>query len=984
MFDFFSRLFSADGFPPRWHCGDWSSFHGWLYIVSDLGVWSAYTAIPAVLMYFVWKKATIPFKGIFLLFGAFILACGLTHLIDAVMFWWPAYRLLGMIEFLTAAVSWATVIALVPIVPRALSMRTPEELEREVEARRKAEIELQRVNHDLERRIQERTAELVNANASLHREREWFKTTLASICDAVIATNVEGQVTFLNSVARALTGWSEEEAKSKPLQDVFRIVNENTHQPAEDPAARALREGAIVGLANHTVLISKSGEERPVDDSAAPIRDHNGDVVGVVLVFRDVTERRRGEFALRESEERSRSLLEFHQAVVANMGEGLYAVDKQGLVTFMNPAAEALFGWTCQELVGRKMHEMTHHHHPDGSFFPAEDCSGFQVLHNGIVVKDYEDHFIKKDGTFFNVSYSSAPLASNGTIDGLVVVFRDATEQKRAEGANRLLADVSAALVGSLHYPSVLREVADLTVPFLGDLCFFDMVTTEGEIERVAWKHVDKEKSALSDDVRRFVPSKNTSRHPILVALRTGKPVMVSEVTDAWLQTIASTPEHLSFLRKLEMCSVMTVPMRVGERSLGTMTFANCGSQRRHTPEMLALAQEIARRTALTMENAALIAQLREADRKKDEFLALLAHELRNPLAPIRNAVEFLRLKGPPEPPLQEAREMIERQITHMVRLVDDLLDVSRITRGKVDLHVQYLEIAKIIETATETSRPLIEAAKQELFVDLPSAPITLEGDLTRLAQVVSNLLNNSAKYTGEGGRIWLSVKQQGDQVVISVKDNGMGIPAKMLHQVFEMFTQVDRTLGRSQGGLGIGLTVVRRVVEMHGGTVEAHSEGLDKGSEFVVRWPLVAKQPIGELNQIAANDGEQNKTPRRRILVVDDNPDSAQSLAMLLRVKGNEVRVAHDGLSALQVAKEFRPELVLLDIGLPGMDGYEVARRMRQMPETKDSLLVAQTGWGQEEDRHRSQEAGFNDHLVKPLELGALQSLLNKLSQKP
>ena len=307
MQEFFAELFSADGFMPRWNCGDWTPFHGWLYIVSDVGVWAAYTAIPAVLIYFVWQKATIPFKGIFLLFGAFIMACGLTHLLDAVMFWWPGYRLLGLVELVTAIVSWGTVVALVPIVPRALAMRSPEELQREIEARRIAEIELQRVNEDLERRIRDRTAELQDTNDALRRERKWLETTLISIGDAVIATDTQGRVTLVNGVAEKLTGWKEQEAIHQPLETVFQIVNEETRQPAENPAMRALREGAIVGLANHTVLITKTGSQTPIDDSAAPIRDDNGQILGVVLVFRDVTERRQAVRALLESAEKLRA-----------------------------------------------------------------------------------------------------------------------------------------------------------------------------------------------------------------------------------------------------------------------------------------------------------------------------------------------------------------------------------------------------------------------------------------------------------------------------------------------------------------------------------------------------------------------------------------------------------------------------------------------------------------------------------------------------
>ena len=846
MLEFFSQLFSSESFPPRWHCGQWTDFHGWLYIASDLGVWSAYTAIPAILIYFVWQRVTIAFKGIFLLFGAFILLCGLTHLLDAVMFWWPAYRFLGLVEFLTALVSWATVVALVPIVPRALAMRSPEELEREIAARRLAETELQRTNQELELRIQQRTAELVLANASLQQEREWFRTTLSSIGDAVIATDTAARVTFFNAVAQSLTGWGEQDAKGQPLDVVFRILNEKTGEMAENPAVRALREGVIVGLANHTVLVSRTGQRRPIDDSAAPIRNPAGQVVGAVLVFRDVTERR---------------------------------------------AAEAI---------------------------------------------------------------------------------------------NHVLANVTTALVGALHYQSVMRRVADLTVPLLGDMCFFDVVTLEGEIERIGWKHVDPEKAKLADEVRRFVPSKTAEHHPIASVLTTGQSVMISQLTDDHLKQFATSPEHLRLLRELELCSLMVVPIEVGERRLGTMTFANSVSGRGYTPELLRLAEEIARRTAFTVENARLVNRLKDADQKKDEFLALLAHELRNPLAPMRNAVQFLQLAGPHDAENQAATELIERQIAHMVRLIDDLLDVSRITTGKVELHRQRLRVAEVVEVALETSRPLIEAARHELTVAFPPMPLAIVGDLTRLAQVIANLLNNSSKYTPEGGHIWLTVEQQDADAVIRVRDNGMGIPAEMLPEIFDMFTQVDRNLGRSHGGLGIGLTLVRRLVEMHGGIVEARSEGPERGSEFIVRLPLAPPATPSGDGSSPTNHGVQQGQPKgaaHRILVVDDNVDSAKSLAMVLQATGNQVEVAHDGPQALRLAREFRPQVVLLDIGLPGMDGYDVARKMRQMPETRDAVLVAQTGWGQEEDRQRSRIAGFDHHLVKPLDPAALQSLLAALS---
>jgi PAS domain S-box-containing protein len=368
---------------------------------------------------------------------------------------------------------------------------------------------------------------------------------------------------------------------------------------------------------------------------------------------------------------------------------------------------------------------------------------------------------------------------------------------------------------------------------------------------------------------------------------------------------------------------------------------------------------------------------LKEADRRKDEFLAMLAHELRNPLAPIRNAVEVFRLLGPADPDLEWARDMIGRQVQQLTRLVDDLLDVSRITRGKIALRKEPVDLAAVVARAVETSRPLLDARGHELTLDLPREPLRVEADATRLAQVVSNLLNNAARYTEEGGHIRLSVEPGRGEAVVRVRDDGMGIPAELLPQVFELFTQGDRSLARSEGGLGIGLTLVKRLVELHGGRVEARSAGPGRGSEFIVRLRTLAPQPKRDMEDGGRGPSEVPPRPRR-VLVVDDNEDAAESLALLLRARGHEIRTAHDGPSALSVAEDFRPEVVFLDIGLPRMDGYEVARRLRVQPGREGLLLVALTGYGQDEDRRRAEEAGFDAHLVKPADLEALQRLLN------
>jgi PAS domain S-box-containing protein len=373
---------------------------------------------------------------------------------------------------------------------------------------------------------------------------------------------------------------------------------------------------------------------------------------------------------------------------------------------------------------------------------------------------------------------------------------------------------------------------------------------------------------------------------------------------------------------------------------------------------------------------------LRAADRKKDEFLATLAHELRNPLAPIRNAVKILKAKGPPQPELQWGRDVIDRQVRLMARLLEDLLDVSRISRNNLELRKERVELVPVLDAALETSRPMIEAGNHELTLTLPPEPIYLEADPVRLAQGFANLLSNAAKYTDEGGRIWLTAERHGSDVIVSVKDSGIGITAEMLPRIFEIFSQAKPALTRSQGGLGIGLSLVKGLVDLHGGSIEARSDGPGQGSEFVVRLPVAVEPPV----PLPARPSEEDEQPvtKCRILIVDDNQDSADSLAMLLEIFGNEVGTAYDGEEAVEAAGALRPEVVLLDIGMPKLNGYDACRRIRQQPWGQEMFLIALTGWGQDEDRRRTEEAGFNFHIVKPVDPAALMKLLASRSGAP
>jgi PAS domain S-box-containing protein len=369
----------------------------------------------------------------------------------------------------------------------------------------------------------------------------------------------------------------------------------------------------------------------------------------------------------------------------------------------------------------------------------------------------------------------------------------------------------------------------------------------------------------------------------------------------------------------------------------------------------------------------------READRRKDEFLATLAHELRNPLAPIRNAIQIMSLRPLEDPHLRWAHAVVERQVRQMARLVDDLLDVSRISRGKVELRREKVDLATLVNRAVETTRPVIDEHRHQLTVVLPVEQVWLYVDPTRLEQVLANLLNNAAKYTEAGGTIWLTARREPGSVAIRVRDTGIGIAREKLEQVFNMFVQGERGKDRAMGGLGIGLSLVRGLVEMHGGTVTAESAGPGQGSEFTIRLPVLAEAPAEPAKEPRP---PSVSVPPLRLLVVDDNVDAADSLAQLLRLEGHQVQVAHDGSEALAQAHAFNPRLVILDIGMPEMDGYEVARRLRQMPSLDELRLVALTGWGNEEDRRRAREAGFDRHLVKPVEPSALRAVLGELSR--
>jgi signal transduction histidine kinase len=556
----------------------------------------------------------------------------------------------------------------------------------------------------------------------------------------------------------------------------------------------------------------------------------------------------------------------------------------------------------------------------------------------------------------------------------------DISEQKQAEDAlrqqaraNEALYRVSRSLAAEHDLQKIVQTVTDeataLTDAQFGAF-FYNAVGERGE-EYTLFTISGMPREAFAE----FPMPRNTAIFE--PTFRGQRPVRLHDVTEdprfgknAPYQGLP--PGHLP------VRSYMAVPVasRTGA-VLGGLFFAHEQPgvfNERHEHMVVSIAAQ----AAVAIDNARLYAELREADRRKDEFLATLAHELRNPLAPIRNSLEIMSSPAADAELLDRSRQTMARQMQHLVRLVDDLLDVSRVMRGKIELRKQRVSVAAIITHAVETAQPVIESQQHELMVEQPSLPPEVEVDELRIAQVLSNLLTNAAKYTPRGGRIWLSFSEEANWAVLRVSDTGIGIAREMLPKVFDLFMQVDNSVGRSQGGLGIGLTLVRSLIEMHGGQVEATSGGVGQGSEFIVKLPKAANTSSQEPAAQPSTLASAVASPKRRILVVDDNADAADSLAMLLKLKGNEVFVANDGATALALATERQPAIIILDLGMPVMDGYEVARRLRTEQTVNVAVLAALTGWGQEEDRRRSLEAGFDIHLVKPVDPAALDKLLN------
>jgi PAS domain S-box-containing protein len=678
-------------------------------------------------------------------------------------------------------------------------------------------------------------------------------------------------------------------------------------------------------------------------------------------------------------------------------------IDRNHHYRFVNRAYELWFGRQTSEVQGKHMRDLL------GA--PAYEMVRpylDEALRGRRVSYEMELPYAEGGARYINATYEPQ-LGEAGEVEGIVSMVADLSVQKRMADAQQalyrelreaerrvaFLAEASAVLSSSLDYEATVRNVARLIVPNLADWCSIHLLEDDGSLRELALTFADPEKGRWAESVPKR-PFHMEAPKGIPRVLRTGEPELYPEVDDAALVEVARDEEELAVLRQAAIKSAVIVPLSMSGRARGTLTLLMSESGRRYAEPDLRLAEDLARRVALAVDNARLYKEAQEADKRKDEFLAMLAHELRNPLAPIRSAVRVLREHAKDDARVARQSDMIDRQATHMARLLDDLLETARITRGKIELRKEATDVRDVARRSVDALRATLEERGLDIAIELDHNPVVIEADPARVEQILVNLLSNAAKYTEPGGRVAVSVAAEATHpgAVIRVRDTGIGLAKDMWSRVFEPFVQADRPLDRSQGGLGIGLTLVKKLCELHGGSVSIHSEGVGRGTEVTVHLPASSEDRASRPSYpeaLEATDKEKEGAARaaaraeatlpakesQRVLVVDDNVDSAESLSELLSLWGYSVNVAHDGPSGIRMALTERPDVVLLDIGLPVIDGYEVARRLRQEAALSGVRIAALTGYGQAADRRRSKEAGFDEHLVKPVDPDKLRALL-------
>ncbi|MBL0938102.1 MAG: PAS domain S-box protein [Gemmatimonadaceae bacterium] len=772
----------------------------------------------------------------------------------------------------------------------------------------------------------------------LSAERERLETTLRSIGDAVITTDPAGNVTAMNTVAEQLTGRDAITSVGQPLDAVFRIPFDPSVSMGEHPV-RAVLSGRLSRSALHQVMLrAPDGTERPIDQTAAAIVTSSGQRLGGVLVFRDVSEQRAAQERIRASQQRLQLALRSARMVS-------FDVPLDGGPISLSENGPEVLGF------------------PEGTVLSSLDAA-FELVHSDDLpaVRDTVAQASLTGESFVLV----CRVQRATTHDIAWVEVRGEVQQTRdgRQLLTGLILDISDRRIAEQSIresESRFRSMAD-SAPV--KIWMSDPHGAFTYLNERWYKF-----AGGSADAADALASPFDRAHP------DDRPELERVVRKAH-------EEHRAYQHELRLKRHDGVYRWV--INTATPRFGADGQWLGFIGSIM----DIADRKLLEDELRSLARDLSDADRRKDEFLATLAHELRNPLAPLRNGVEILRLAAPSPEILERTRGMMERQLVQLVRLVDDLLDVSRISSGKLELRVEPLTLDTIVSTATESTATHFATRGQRLNITLPKTPVNVRADAARLSQVLANLLDNASKYSPRDTTVELSVDTTPTHAVIAVRDQGQGIPRHLLSRVFELFTQVDRTLERTTGGLGIGLTLVKRLVEMHGGTIVAESEGQGKGSTFTVTLPLVSAAPPQPpsaplANQPEATSSDSSDADGLSIVICDDNIDAATTLESILKAGGHRVTTVHDGHHAIELARTTRPAAMIIDLGMPVLNGFDTAARIRALKEGRDIVLIALTGWGNEDYRRRAREAGFSHHLVKPVDLVVLNELLGRIMQE-
>ncbi|MET0409933.1 MAG: ATP-binding protein [Polyangiaceae bacterium] len=830
-------------------------------------------------------------------------------------------------------------------------------------------------------RLGRERARALGAASAAREAGDKLAVVLDGVTDGITMQDHSGKLVYANEAAARVCGFtSAPELLAAPIAQVlerFRMFDASgAPLPLERLPNRALFAGGVAEEALIQYELAGSSARHWSTVRANGLRGRDGRLSFVVNVFRDVTERQRQEDALSVSRE-------WLATALRSIGDAVITSDTRGTVTFLNPAAVELTGWRAADAEGRPLSEvfaLIDEH----TRAPRENPVALVLERGSVVDIGSGTLLVRKDGSEVAIADSAAPIrGTRGELVGVVLVFRDVTAERRDLERREFLSRAMLELNASLDYERTLATIARLAVPSIADWCAVD-ISDNGRLRRLAVAHIDPAKVQQVLELQRRYPNDENANSGASQVLRTGRAEHVRRIPAEMLAAAARDEEHLRLIQELQLHSYIGVPMVHAGTTLGVITLVMAESKREYDEKDLALIAALADRAAVAVENARLFRAAEQArseavlaNRAKDDFLAILGHELRNPLAPIVTALELMEQRGGGD--TQRERRVIERQVKHVVRLVDDLLDVARIVRGAVTLAREEVQVVDVVDKAIELASPLLQERQHTLEKSVPPG-LGLVTDAVRLTQVLTNLLTNAAKYTEPCGRIQIRVETDASGVTFRIADNGMGIAPGMLSRIFDMFVQAPQAIDRAQGGLGLGLTIVQSLVRLFGGSVRAHSNGPGQGSEFIVNLPnqilSAAHQPTAERPSTPAAPA-----PRARILVVDDNQDALEMLVEALGILGHEAHGAVDVQSALELAARVRPNLALLDIGLPVMDGYELGRQLKALPGLDGIRLVALTGYGQSSDRDKSTAAGFAAHLVKPVELQAIGALIRDLA---